>query len=85
LPHDLANAKIDRKTIEKEKEGDVLNFTISTDFVKRLADIWDVRVQEIKPLYFPYWLIVHGKRKYLVNALNNRVDIDKAKALKGTI
>jgi hypothetical protein len=85
LPHDLANAKIDRKTIEKEKEGDVLNFTISTDFVKRLADIWDVRVQEIKPLYFPYWLIVHGKRKYLVNALNNRLEIDRSKALKGTI
>jgi hypothetical protein len=85
LPHDLSHAKIDRKIIEREKEGDILNFTISTDFVKRLAEIWEVRILEVKPLYYPYWLIIHRKKKYLVDALNNRLEIDKAKALKGTI
>jgi hypothetical protein len=85
LPSDPSSMKMTRKIIERDREGETLDFTVSKDFVKKVAEIWDINVLEIKPVYYPYWVITHKKKKYLVNALNNRLEIDKARALKGTL
>ncbi len=85
IPADANAMKLSRKIIERDREGETLDFTISTDFVKKVAEIWDIRVLEVKPVYYPYWLISNKRKKYLVNALSNRLELDKAKALKGTI
>ena len=85
LPSDPMRMKIDRKIIERDREGDTLDFTITTDFVKKVADIWEMRVLEVKPVYYPYWVITHKKKKFLVNALSNRLETDKSKAMKGSL
>lgn len=85
IPADASSMKLSRKIIERDREGETLDFTISTDFVKKVAEIWDIRVLEVKPVYYPYWIISNKRKKYLVNALSNRLEIDKAKALKGTL
>jgi DNA helicase HerA-like ATPase/transcriptional regulator with XRE-family HTH domain len=85
LPCDSSHFKISRKIIERDREGETLDFTVTRDFVKKVADIWDINILEVKPVYYPYWVITHKRRKYMVNAITNRLEIDKAKALKGTI
>jgi hypothetical protein len=85
IPANPSQMKIERKIIERDREGETLDFTITTDFVKKIADIWDMHVLETKPVYYPYWVITHKRKKYLVNALNNRLEIERAKALKGSL
>ncbi len=85
IPADPSQMKIDRKIIERDREGETLDFTITTDFVKKVAEIWDMHVLEAKPVYYPYWIITHKKKKYLINALNNKLEIERSKALKGSL
>jgi DNA helicase HerA-like ATPase len=85
IPADPSHMKIDRKIIERDREGETLDFTITADFVKKVADIWEMRVLEVKPVYYPYWVITHKKKKFLVNALSNRLETDKSKAMKGSL
>jgi hypothetical protein len=85
LPSSASSMKLSRKIIERDREGETLDFTVTKDAVKKVAEIWSINILDIKPVYYPYWVITHKKKKYMVNALNNRLEIDKARALKGTL
>ncbi|MEM5872048.1 MAG: hypothetical protein QW051_04200, partial [Candidatus Aenigmatarchaeota archaeon] len=83
LPLDVERMKIERKIIEAEREGETLDFTISSDIAKKIAELFDIHPIEVKPVYYPYWIITHKKKKYLINALTNKLEIDKSKIIKG--
>jgi len=85
VPLDPSSLRISRKIVEKDREGETLDFTVSTDFVKKIGEMWGMKMLEVKPVYFPYWIITRKKKKYLVNALNKRLEIDKSRAMKGMI
>lgn len=85
IPQSIEEMSIERKLLEKDREGETLDFVISSDVAKKIANIFDMHSLEIKPVYYPYWLITYKKKKYLVDALSNRLEIEKSKALKNII
>ncbi len=82
IPPEPSTLKLDYKLVEKEKEGDFLEFMVSPDFVRKIGELWDVRVLEVRATYYPYWVITHKNLKYLINGLNNRLEIEKSKMVR---
>ena len=74
--------KIDHKVVEKGLEGEKMDFMVSPDFVHKIGEIWDMKILEVKPVYYPYWLVTHKNTKYLINGLNNRLELDKSKRVR---
>ena len=70
---------------EKEMEGEKLDFMVSPDFVHKIGEIWVTRILEVKPMYYPYWLVTHKNTKYLINGLNNRLELEKSKIIRGLL
>ncbi len=85
VPLDPSLLKINRKLIEKEKEGETIDFMVSPDFVRKIGEIWGMRVLEVRPVYYPYWVVLHKGTKYLINGLNNRLEIEKSKIVRGLL
>jgi DNA helicase HerA-like ATPase len=85
IPPDPSLLKISHKLIEKEEEGEKLDFMVSPDFVRKIGEIWGMRILEVKPVYYPYWMVTHKNTKYLINGLNNRLEIEKSKTVRGLI
>lgn len=82
VPMEPSGLGIRHEMIEKGMEGEKLDFMVSPDFVNRIGDLWGIRVLEVKPVYFPYWLVTHKKTRYLINGLNNRVELEKSKKVR---
>ncbi|MEE9323027.1 MAG: ATP-binding protein [Candidatus Aenigmarchaeota archaeon] len=85
VPLEPSLLKMDSKIIEKEMEGEKLDFMVSPDFVRKIGEIWEMRILEVKPVYYPYWMVTHKNSKYLINGLNNRLEIEKSKIIRGLL
>lgn len=85
VPPEPSLLRIGHKIIEKEMEGERLDFMVSPDFVHKIGEIWGMKILEVKPVYYPYWMVSHKNTKYLINGLNNRLEIEKSKVVRGLI
>lgn len=70
---------------EKEKKGKFLDFMISPDFVRKIGEIWNIRIKEVRPVYYPYWMVTHKEKRYLIDALNNKLEMEKSKSIKNLL
>jgi len=85
LPSETRMLKIGEEVREKEREGDFLEFMVSPDFVRKIGELWGIRILEVKAVYYPYWVVTHKNTKYLINGLNNRLEMGKSKILRDLI
>jgi len=85
IPSEPSVLKIDHKVAEKEREGDFLEFMVSPDFVRKIGELWGMRILDVKAMYYPYWIVSHKNTKYLINGLNNRLEIEKSKMMRDLI
>jgi len=85
LPSETRMLKIGEEVREKEREGDFLEFMVSPDFVRKIGELWGIRILEVKAVYYPYWVVTHKSTKYLINGLNNRLEMGKSKILRDLI
>ncbi len=85
IPSEPSMLKMDYEVTEKEREGDFLEFMVSPDFVRKIGELWGIRILEVKAVYYPYWVVSHKNTKYLINGLNNRVEIEKSKIVRDLI
>jgi hypothetical protein len=85
VPIEPESLKTERRTIESEKEGEFLDFMVSPDFVRKIGEIWGIRILEVKSVYYPYWLITHKNTKYLIDGLNNKLELEKSKVIKNLV
>lgn len=85
FPLDPSLLKINHRILEKEIEGESLDFMVPPDFVHKIGEIWGMKVLEVKPIYYPYWLVTHKNTKYLINGLNNRLEMEKSKIVRGIL
>ncbi len=83
IPLSPKKMTIREDTEEKEKSGEFLDFMVSPDFVRKIGEIWDIRISEVSPVYYPYWVITHKDKRFLIDALNNKLEMEKSKAIKG--
>ena len=81
IPSEPQELKLGLETEEKEKTGNFLEFMVSPDYVKKIGEIWYIKILEVSPVYYPYWLITHKGRKFLIDGISNKVDLDKSKTL----
>ena len=81
IPTEAGDLGIDLESGETEKSGEFLEFMVSPDYVKKIGEIWGIKILEVVPVYYPYWLITHKGKKFLIDGINNKVDLDKSKAL----
>ncbi len=85
VPVDPSLLRISHRIIEKGMEGEKLDFMVSPDFVRKIGEIWGMRILEVKPVYYPYWMVSHRNTKYLINGLNNRLEMEKSKMVRGLL
>ena len=85
IPPEPTMLKMDYETDEREREGEFLEFMVSPDFVRKIGELWGIKIIEVKAMYCPYWVVRHKNSKYLINALNNRVEIEKSKLVRDMI
>lgn len=85
IPPEPSMLKIVNEITEKERDGDFLEFMVSPDFVRKIGELWSIRILEVKAVYYPYWIVSHKSTKYLINGLNNRLEIEKSKIVRDLI
>jgi len=55
-------------------DGNMLDFLVSIEFAQRAAEIWSVKVKRIEPVYYPYWLVKHKNKRFLIDAVSSKMD-----------
>ena len=63
-------------------EANLLDFMISSDFAKKVSELWNLTILDIEPVYYPYWMISHKKKRILVDAVFNKLDHETSEAVK---
>ncbi|MCD6591260.1 MAG: ATP-binding protein [Candidatus Aenigmarchaeota archaeon] len=81
IPDNPEELKIKYELVNKERDGEFLEFMVSTDYVRKIGEVFSIKIDEIVSVYLPYWLISHKNSKYLINALNNRLELEKSKMI----
>ncbi len=82
IPRDPLRVQLSEKPREGEVSGQVLEFMVPVDFVRKVTGIWNLSVLSIDPVYYPYWLIKHSGGLVLVDGLTRRADTEAAGIVK---
>jgi hypothetical protein len=64
---------------EKPDYGELatpLEFMVSPEFAKKVSDIWDLKVQAIESVFYPYWLCKRKNKSLLIDAMSLREELD---------
>jgi len=83
IPPNLHQVQLKEKPVSGEISGRVLNFMISSDFVRKISELWNVTVIKAEAVYYPYWMIKKGEKRILVDGVFNRIDHEASEAVKG--
>ena len=51
IPSEPQELKLGLETEEKEKTGNFLEFMVSPDYVKKIGEIWYIKILEVSPVY----------------------------------
>ncbi|MFH1364486.1 MAG: ATP-binding protein [Candidatus Aenigmatarchaeota archaeon] len=76
LPTDPDMIQLNEEVAKGLTDGHMLDFLVSTEFAKRAAEIWSLRVKRIDPIYYPYWVVKHKSKRFLVDGISSRIDSD---------
>lgn len=79
FPENLSLFQIEAQKKEGKIEGLLLDFMVTSDFAKKAAEIWNLKIKKIEPIYYPYWLVKHRNRMVLIDGINARIDLDTSK------
>jgi DNA helicase HerA-like ATPase len=75
VPSDPSSAEIKEK-ISGSKAGEVVvDFMVTADFARKVSELWNMKVLDIQPIYYPYWMISQKGRKILIDALSGKPDL----------
>jgi hypothetical protein len=85
IPEDTNTLSPGWAVADKEKRGNFLDPSVLPDFVIKAGEIMKIRVTEVKPVYFPYWVISHKEKRFLVSALDGRLEMEKSKLIRGML
>lgn len=73
LPEEIPVLPIDQHQEEGELNGFIIDFMVSEESAKKAADIWNLKVKKIEPIYYPYWLIKHKNKKFLIDGIKSKI------------
>ncbi|NOX71979.1 MAG: ATP-binding protein [Candidatus Micrarchaeota archaeon] len=85
IPYQIADAVIDKKKGKVESIENRLDFLVSSDYLKRVGELWGVSVIDSKQVYYPYWMVEHRGKEVLIDAVKGSIDIEKTRELSGKI
>lgn len=72
---------LNEKPETKNLSGVVIEFQVSDAIVKKLADLWEVEIKSINPVFYPYWIIHHKDKKVLIDALTKSIDFTVSESI----
>jgi DNA helicase HerA-like ATPase len=76
IPTDPFKHQIKEREVNGDKTGLVLDYMITSDFARKTTELWsNMSPEEIKSVYYPYWLISYQGRRFLVDGLNAKTDL----------
>ncbi len=82
IPRDPLHVQLSEKPQEGEVSGQLLEFMVPVDFVRKVTSIWNLSVLSIDPVYYPYWLIKHSGGVVMVDGLSRRADMETTRIVK---
>jgi hypothetical protein len=81
IPIDLKKLFIESDLVPVE-EGIKIDAKITSEIVRSIAEMLGLKVKEIETVYFPYWsVLTYKNRRFLINALDKRLDLNKSKII----
>jgi hypothetical protein len=76
---DARKLSIKSDIISKE-EGIKIDAKVSSETAKAIAEMFGMKMVEAEAVYCPYWsIITHKNRRFLINALDKKLDLRKSK------
>ncbi len=81
MPTSTDGLGIDYNVTKRSISGLTIDFMVSSDFTRKIGDLLGVKVLSAERVYMPFWVVTHKNRKFLINALNNKLDLQRSKAI----
>ena len=85
IPEDLSIVQLTEEPQPMKPEGLILDFMVSTDFVKEICKLWDAKLIQTEEVYYPFFLIQRKTRKLLIDCISGKVDLERSKVIKDFI
>jgi len=83
IPHNLLKTGMSIKPEESVMQGKIVNFNIDRRIVEKIGELFGITAESMKIVYCPYWLLVYGNRKVLVDGLGKKIDVEATKEVMG--
>lgn len=81
IPFDIMKVNIKKKKEKADRIEDKIDFSVSSDYLKKVGELWGISVTDSKQVYYPYWIVSHKGHEILIDAVNGNIDMDKTKTV----
>jgi len=82
IPPNPSSVQIQERPQQINTKGIQLDFMVTQDFVRKVSELWELNIQNIEPVYYPYWMVDHKERKLLIDALTMRAEDEISDSVK---
>jgi DNA helicase HerA-like ATPase len=85
IPVNPLDFQISKQALEGSVRGQSIDFMVTEEFAKKAAEMWNLKIKRIEPVYYPYWLVNHKGKRVLIDGLNTRLDMETTSIIEKLI
>jgi len=82
IPPNPQKVQFSEKADFGETPGKTLDFMVSVDFAKKVSELWNLSIIDIKPVYYPYWMLNHKGKNLMIDGVFNKLDNETAECTR---
>ncbi|MBN2101515.1 MAG: ATP-binding protein [Candidatus Aenigmarchaeota archaeon] len=80
IPLEITDASVGKKRSKIDQIDSKLDFRVSSDYLKKVGELWGVSVTDSRQVFYPYWAVTtHNGQSTLIDAVKGNIDMEKAK------
>jgi DNA helicase HerA-like ATPase len=82
IPPNPHTVQLSEKAGFSDIPGKRIDFMVSMDFAKKVSELWDLSIIDIKPVYYPYWMLNHKGKNIMIDGVFKKLDSETTDAAK---
>ncbi len=79
IPLEINDATLGKSRSKTDKIENKFEFRISSDYLKKVGELWGVNIIDSKQVFYPYWAVTHKGHNILIDAVKGNIDMEKTK------
>ncbi len=79
IPLEIGDASIGKSRSKIDKIENRLDFRVSSDYLKKVGELWGVSITDSRQVFYPYWAVNHKGHNILIDAVKGNIDMEKTK------